>query len=305
MDKVSIVTVDYNQPDVTLELLESLKQQDYDNLEVIVVDNGSKNNSRNRILNLYPETIFIRSEKNLGFAGGNNLGIKKATGKYLFFVNNDTEIPSGTISQLVEAFHQYPDSGAICPVINYYHHPELTQYAGYTPINTLTGRNRAIGYREQVKLENIVEETSFAHGAAMMVPKVVIRDVGMMPENYFLYYEELDWAAHMKTHFYKIRVVKAAYVLHKESVSTGKSSPLKTYFQTRNRILFMRRNFGFMNQLAFYLFFVLLALPKSTLKFLLRGEVDHLKSFLNGVIWNLREPISSVRIGYKYEFLRQ
>lgn len=288
-----------------MELLESLKKQDYDNLEVIVVDNGSKVNSGERVLDQYPETVFIRSEKNLGFAGGNNLGIAKATGKYLFFVNNDTEIPSGTISQLVEAFHQYSDSGAICPVINYYHHPELTQYAGYSPINTLTGRNKSVGHQEKVKLESRVEETSFAHGAAMMVPKAVINDVGMMPENYFLYYEELDWAAQMKANFYKIRVARAAYILHKESVSTGKSSPLKTYFQTRNRILFMRRNFGFMNQMVFCLFFVLLSMPKNIFKFLIRGEIEHFKSFVNGVIWNLLEPTSSERIGYKYGFLRQ
>lgn len=305
MKKVSIITVNYNQTQVTLDLLMSLQAQDYRNLEVIVVDNGSVQNPKEEILSAYPNTIFIRSDRNLGFAGGNNLGIKEATGSLLFFINNDTVVPNGTIRNLVTAFANYPDSGIICPLIYYYDRPDITQYAGYTPINTFTGRNLAIGHQVPTKMCDKVTETAYAHGAAMMVSREAIRKAGKMPEVYFLYYEELDWASAIKRAGYKVRVIHNAHILHKESVSTGKSSPLKTYFQTRNRILFMRRNFHWFNRAGFWLFFGAVALPKNMFSYALRRQGEHLKAFLNGFWWNLTHSKTSEQIGYKYDCLKE
>ncbi len=304
MSKVSIITVNYNQPEVTLELLESLRNQDYQDLEVIVVDNGSKVDPSKMIQLGYPEVKVIRSEKNLGFAGGNNLGIREASGDYLFFLNNDTEVPLQSIRALVAALERFPDAGVVSPIINYFDQPGLTQYAGYTEINSLTGRNHAIGHKQQVQPKMKVSDTHYAHGAAMMVRREVIETVGMMPENYFLYYEELDWGAQIKRAGYKIKVVESVYILHKESVSTGKSSPLKTYFQTRNRMLFMRRNMGLIQKAIFYLFFLTVALPKNLIVYALRRELDHLKSYWNGTMWNFKNDVHSQQIGYIYESLR-
>lgn len=304
MKKVSIITVNFNQPEVTLELLESLRRQDYSNLEVIVVDNGSKEDSTPLLKARYPEIVAIRSAQNLGFAGGNNVGINRSSGDYLFFLNNDTEVPEGTIRALVEALDYHEDTGVVCPIINYFETPGLTQYAGYTEISSLTGRNHAIGHKEKVQPQLKVTETHYAHGAAMMVRREVIERVGAMPENYFLYYEELDWGAQIRRAGYKIKVVQSVRIFHKESISTGKASPLKTYFQTRNRLLFMRRNMTFYQQVVFYMFFALVAFPKGILKFAFKREVAHLKSFWNGVVWNLRNDVKSERIGYIYESLK-
>lgn len=304
MKKVSIITVNYNQPEVTLELLKSLREQDYQNLEVIVVDNGSREDASARINEEYPEAITIRSEKNLGFAGGNNLGIRASTGDCLFFLNNDTVVPKGTIASLVDVLDGNDEVGAVCPVINYYDQPAITQYAGYTPISTLTGRNHAIGYRQHVPVADHLIDTPFAHGAAMMMRRSVIDQVGLMPENYFLYYEELDWGAKITKVGYKIKVDRSVRIFHKESISTGKASPLKTYFQTRNRILFMRRNVRGIRKIAFLLFFTFLAFPKSLLGFLMKGEMDHFYSFWNGAIWNLYNATDSLKLGYKYDQLK-
>lgn len=304
MKKVSIITVNYNQTQVTLDLLMSIQAQDYCYVEVIVVDNASLENPQDEIMEAFPNTVFIRSEQNLGFAGGNNLGIQEATGHYLFFVNNDTVIPSGTISHLVRTFEAYPDNGAVCPLIYYYDFPDITQYAGYTRINTLTGRNKAVGHKEATVMQERVTETAFAHGAAMMVSREVIAKVGPMPEAYFLYYEELDWGAAMHRAGFKIRVDYQAHILHKESVSTGKSSPLKTYFQTRNRILFMRRNFNWWHRALFCLFFAVAAIPKNTLSYLLKNEKEHLRAFLNGIWWNMTNGKNSTRLGYKYDSMK-
>ena len=274
MSKVSIISVNYNQPEVTLELLESLEKQDYQDLEIIVVDNDSKLDPTRLIHDQYPEVKVIRSDQNLGFAGGNNLGIKEASGDFLFFLNNDTEVPNGTIKALVDAFSLNPKTGVVCPIINYFDQPGLTQYAGYTAINSLTGRNQAIGYKQQVQPKLRISETHYAHGAAMMVRREVVDQVGLMPENYFLYYEELDWGAQIKKAGYKIQVVQSVFILHKESVSTGKASPLKTYFQTRNRLLFMRRNMSLTQKVMFYCFFLCVALPKNVLQFVFRREIE-------------------------------
>ena len=290
--RVSVISVVYNQVEVTLDLLQSLSEQEYRLLEIIIVDNGSTENT-SVLKSKYPEIKLIRSKENLGFAGGNNLGIKAAKGHYLFFVNNDTIIPKGTISSLVDNFSNTVDAGMMCPLIAYYDQPNTLQYAGATEINPWTGRNNATGYRQQMQKSPKMMETSYAHGAALFTSRTLVKEIGSMPENYFLYYEELDWAQSFRNAGYKIYVDHSSHILHKESMSTGKSSPLKMYFQTRNRILFMKRNFRGPQLAAFFTFFVLLTIPKNICKMLLKGRFDLLKAFFSGFLWHLKSPAYS------------
>src|SRR5690349_8200220 len=109
--RVSIITINYNQTNVTAALLESLRYVTYPDVEVIVVDNGSPDDATAVITKNYPEVTFIRSDMNLGFAGGNNLGIKAATGQYLFFLNNDTEVDPGFLEPMVGLFTSNPQAG--------------------------------------------------------------------------------------------------------------------------------------------------------------------------------------------------
>lgn len=116
MKKVSIVTVNFNQSVITEDLLESIeKLNSYKNIQIIVVDNASIANPLPEWSLKYPQVIFIRSEANLGFAGGNNLGIKQATGDYLFLVNNDTEFTPGLVEKLVQVMDANPKAGMISP----------------------------------------------------------------------------------------------------------------------------------------------------------------------------------------------
>ncbi len=301
---VSIITVNYNQWDVTIDLLSAIGPYDSSEIEIIVVDNGSKIDKSSQLQSMFPDVIFLRSDLNLGFAGGNNLGIKAANGDFLFHVNNDTIVSLDTISNLREVLEENKDVAIACPLIYYYDQPSVIQYAGFTPINPLTGRNKAVGYQDQLVTSDKLVETSYAHGAAMMIKKTVVEELGMMPENYFLYYEELDWVHQIKQGGYKVIVDHRSHILHKESISTGKSSPLKTYFQTRNRILFMRRNFGGMNRMLFYLFFALISIPKYLLSSVFSPKNIHLKSFFAGIIWNILNSVKSEKLGYKYEGLR-
>ena len=285
---VSIITVNYNESLVTMEILESVRKLSYSNVEVIVVDNASPNDDPDAIKTAFPEIQLIKSYENLGFAGGNNLGVKQSKGEFLLFVNNDTIVPEHFLEPLVETLQNDLNIGMVSPKIKFHWDPTLIQYAGYTPMNKWTIRNSSIGYHQKDDgTFDIPKETQSIHGAAMMVPRRVVDAVGMMTEIYFLYYEEHDWAEMIKRAGYKIFYQPKSYILHKESVSTGKFSPLKTYYISRNRILFARRNFKPFSLFISLVFQALVSIPKNLLKFTIKREFEHLKAFWRAVSWNL------------------
>jgi len=288
---VSILTVNYNGLEVTAAFLKSLYSLTYPNFEVIVVDNASSINPTSEILKIYPKAKVILSKENLGFAGGNNLGIKNAKGDFLFFVNNDTELTPNILDVLVETTKTQSSAGIVCPKFHYYFHPGIIEYAGYHKMNFLTARNKMVGNKEKdLGQYNQPTETNYAHGGAMMVARQVIDKVGMLPECYFLYYEEFDWCEQIKRKGFKIYYQPNALIHHKESMTTGKESLLKTYYLTRNRLLFMRRNATASQFIIFMIFFSLFTIPKNTLSFLLRGKLKHLKAFGSGIGWHLTAP---------------
>lgn len=285
---VSIISINYNQVGVTCEMLASLQQLTYPNYEVIVVDNASPTEDPAPIATRFPAVQLIRSARNLGFAGGNNLGVAVARGKYVLFLNNDTEVEPGLLEPLVALFEANPNVGIASPKIRYYHSDRLIQFAGSTGISPWTGRGRGIGSHETDRGQHdATYRTQLAHGAAMMLPLAVIREVGLMPELYFLYYEEHDWCQMVLRAGYECYYVGSTTVHHKESVSVGKASVLKTHYMYRNRLLFMRRNLRGGQFLVSTLYFLLAAVPWHTLRFLLRAHPAHLQAMWRGLAWHL------------------
>jgi GT2 family glycosyltransferase len=285
--RVSIITINFNQLQHTMSLLGSLKFLTYENVEILVIDNASADDPTKEITSKYPDVKVIVSDQNLGFAGGNNLGIKHATGKYLLFLNNDTEVDAGFLEPMVNLFETNPKAGAASSKILYYNSDNIIQYAGSTCVNPMTGRNKRLGYMEKdLGQHDVLRETDLAHGCAMMVPKYVIEKVGLMPELFFLYYEEIDWCETIKRAGYKIYYVPASRVFHKESMSVGKNSTLKTYYLTRNRLLYMRRNSSGVSKLLAMAFFVLVSMPKNLITYLYQREIEHIKAFWRACLWN-------------------
>lgn len=288
---VSVITINYNQAQVTCQMLASLRQVTYGPVEVIVVDNASPTEDPAVIARDFPEVTLIRSKVNLGFSGGNNLGIARARGKYLLFLNNDTEVAPGFLEPLVALFESHPEVGIASPKIIYYDTDNLIQYAGSRGINCWTGRSITIGQLEQDRGQhNTSGRTRLIDGAAMMIPMNVIQQVGPMPELYFLYYEELDWCQTIKRAGYAAHYVAGSTIYHKESVSVGKASVLKTYYLNRNRLLFIRRNFKGWPLITSGLIFLLLALPKAALGFALRRDWKHCQALWQGLRWHLHHP---------------
>jgi len=288
---ISIVTLTWNQTEVTCQFLESTRKLDYRNYEILVCDLGSKIDPTEQInAGNYPNTRVLRNEENLGFTGGNNWGMRQAKGDYIFIVNNDTEVTPDLLTKLLKPFEENPDVGVTSPKIKFYSQPDLIQYAGFNKMNPYTGRVTAIGGREIDKGQfNDVRETFGSHGCAMLVKKEVIDKVGMFPEKFFIYYEEWDWSFRIMKAGYKIFYVGNAEIFHKESVTMGKKSAIKVYYHTRNRILYMRRNSSFLQMIVFSTFFATLIFPKAFIKYAVKGQFQHLKSFVNGMFWNLKK----------------
>lgn len=285
---ISVIALNYNQTAVTCEFLASLKNVTYRNLEVIVVDNASNEDPTDMIVGTYPGVRLIRSEKNLGFTGGNNLGIEASHGEYVFIVNNDTEVTADIFEKLLAPFLVDNRIGMVSPKIYFYHNPNIIQYAGFSAINPFTGRNRGIGNKEEDRGQHDQSGyTHYAHGAAMMVSREVIEKVGMFPDIFFIYYEELDWSSQVTRAGYKIYYQAQASLYHKESITMGKESAIKAYYHNRNRILFMRRNSTPVQILVFTLFLCLFTIPKTFLKYLLKGQFGHLQSFRKALVWHL------------------
>ncbi len=285
---ISIITLNYNQAAVTCAFLESLRLLNYRNFEVLVCDMASKEDPSPLILaGNYPKTKLLISPRNLGFAGGNNWGMRQAKGDFIFIVNNDTEVTPGLLNGLLEAFYTNPRIGVTSPKIKYFFEPGLIQYAGFREMNHYTGRTSTVGEREEDQGQHDQPgETFGAHGCAMMVKREVIEKVGMFPEKFFLYYEEWDWSARIRNAGYIIWYTAGATIYHKESMSVGKLNPLKTFYHTRNRILYMRRNTNLLQQLVFLLYFVGLVIPRHAVGYLLKGEYSQLKNFFRGIAWN-------------------
>ena len=287
---LSIITINYNGLKDTCDLMDSLPLEDT-SLEVIVVDNASKHNEAVQIEQRYPQVKVIHSDRNLGFAGGNNLGIQVALGKYLFFINNDTIFRGkrlevrGEIDSLIQRLESSEEIGMVCPKIRFTwdHHP--VQFAGYTPLSRITVRNQAIGCGEaDYGQYDTAHPTPYAHGAAMMVKREAIEKAGMMPECYFLYYEELDWSLMIRRAGYTIWYEPACTIYHKESQATGQDSPLRTYYLTRNRLLFVRRNSpDITSRFLSYLYLICIVAVKDSIKYLIYLRPDLAKAVVKGI----------------------
>jgi len=284
--QLSIITINYNGLKDTCELIETLPLNDK-SLEVIVVDNASAQDEASIIKERYPQVKVIRSKKNLGFAGGNNLGIKAAQGKYLFFLNNDTLLKPqvSDFRFLITRLESFPMIGMVCPKIKFSWGNQLIQFAGYTPLSPITMRNKSIGCGETDQGQyNTPYPTPYAHGAAMMVKREVIEKAGLMPECYFLYYEELDWSMMIRRAGYDIWFEPACTVFHKESQTTGQNSPLRTYYITRNRLLFTQRNQQGVAKYLTYLYLIGLVAIRDLLKYTVQRRWDLFQTTIRGIV---------------------
>jgi len=282
---ISFVTINYNGFSDTCDLIDSIINKVFSvDYEIIVVDNASSNNEFDRLCIKYPRIEIVKSDTNLGFAGGNNLGIKHAIGNFIFFINNDAIIKDDSIADFIEIFKTSDKIGAISPKIKFAYEPMNLQFAGFTRLSNITLRNSQIGNNlPDSEIYNIKKEIPYIHGAAFVVKRDVLDKIGLMPDMYFLYYEELDWSERIKDGGYNLYYNPVLTIYHKESQSTGYNSPLQAYYLTRNRFIFAYRNLENLNRYLCICYLMFLVAPRDLIKNLLKGKYRLVLSILRGV----------------------
>lgn len=253
-------------------------------MEVIVVDNASKEDEASTISAQYPQVKVICSSMNMGFAGGNNLGIKEAKGQYILLINNDTYFKEFKVEALIDRLESDDKLAMVCPKLHFSWGNNPIQYAGYTPLSPIFMRNHAIGFGEEDHGQyDTAHPTPYAHGAAMLIKRSAINKVGLMPECYFLYYEEIDWSMMFTRAGYDIWYDPACTVYHKESQTTGQNSPLRTYYMTRNRLLLVKRNYHGMNKYLSYMYLGGIVGVRDIIKYTCKRQNNLRKAVLMGL----------------------
>lgn len=244
MPKVFIIVLNWNNWPDTLECLKSLDKNDYPNYQVVIVDNGSE--EKFSITNFQSSIKVIYNKENLGFAGGNNVGIKYAFEQgtdYVLLLNNDTLVSRDFLSELVKAGENDKNIGLLGPKIYSADKKEKIWYAG-GQINWMYNKGTMRGWNEtdQGQYDNPpIQKTGYITGCCLLVKKEVIEKIGLMSEDYFLYYEDTDWSLRARRAGFKCVFVPMAKIWHKGSKSSIEGSPSYIYYHIRNGLILAQR----------------------------------------------------------------
>ncbi|MGB9006384.1 MAG: glycosyltransferase family 2 protein [Candidatus Aminicenantales bacterium] len=246
--KVAIIILNWNNYGDTAECLKSVAHIRYPNLEIVLVDNGSRDGSATALKKEFSQYKLLSNPVNLGFAGGNNVGIEfalKAGADYILLLNNDATVSPDFLDVLVEFGQGHEQAGILGPKVFFYNQPgKIWSMGGYFrrakgSMNTL-GHNQPDSDRFQRNIE-----VDYVPGCAILIKRDVFEKIGLLDEDYFFFAEESDFCLRAKKNGFQVFVVPASRIWHKASQALGHVySPLYIYFRSRNRLLLVFKNFG-------------------------------------------------------------
>jgi GT2 family glycosyltransferase len=242
---VFIIILNWNGWKDTAECIESCRQLAYPNFHILVVDNGSTDGSEAILRDRFPGIEIIQTGSNLGFAGGNNVGIKyalKAGADFVWLLNNDTTVDPSALTELVRVAESDGEIGMVGSKALRYSQPEILHFAGGR-LDLKTGLTRHIGDGEKDRGQyDDATDTEYISGCSLLAKREVIEKIGLMPEGYFLYFEETDWCMRARVAGFSLRMAMKSKIFHKVSASVQNFSPRKLYYLTRNRLYLLQRH---------------------------------------------------------------
>jgi len=240
--KVAIVIANYNCIDILRSTLESISRLSYTNYKVVIVDDCSAN-SPDQVLTEFPEVVLLKNKKNMGFASTNNRGIRYALRRgadYIMLLNNDTEVTPHLLNELLNHANK---KTITVPKILYFKNKNRIWYAGGI-MDWEHGAVKHIGMGRNDNLDEMKEirEVEFACGCCMLIHKDIINEVGYLPEEYYLYHEDVDYSVRVRDKGIRILYVPTAVLAHRIGYSSGGTSvPYKKYYFYRNRMYFIKK----------------------------------------------------------------
>lgn len=289
--KVSVITLNWNGKDDTVECVESLKRLDYSNFDIVVVDNGSTDKSVPALRAQYSDVTIIENGQNLGYAEGFNTGMRYAAQQqadYFLIVNNDTVIDPGALRALVSVAERDPQTGFVSGKVYFYSEPNRFQTVGKGshPVLIVSG---LLGHGELDEGQyNEVRECDFVDDVFLLVRKTVFEEVGGYDPTFFLMYEETDWCARVRRAGFKIMYTPDARIWHKGNLNetTGRST-IHQFYLARNQIPFVRRNASPQRFRRFLLALLFSPappyVPRQSWRFLKGGQFRLLMAYLRGI----------------------
>lgn len=290
---VAAIVLNYNGKDVTLEALESLEGMSYPSYDLVVVDNGSTDGSAEAIAERFPAVHQVRTEDNLGPAGGANLGIRWALERgydYLMVLNNDIEVEPTMLDELVAVAESDPSIGVVGPKGYYYWDRERIWSAG----GRLRFAEAVTSERGEGELDSgqydVTEETDYVNGCVMLVKRACFERVGLWDPIFHLGVEDADFCWRVREAGWRCFYAPKARFWHMVSQATGGYKPGKTFHTARSTAVFVRRH-GNLYQRLRSLVLIALAMPAAFLRELPRRNQAAVLAKLRGFWEGFRLPL--------------
>ncbi|HXV28476.1 MAG TPA: glycosyltransferase family 2 protein [bacterium] len=284
--KVLVIILNYGQPDDTTECVRSVQKSDYPNFDILVIDNASPDDSCERIEKEFPGILLMRNPVNLGYAGGNNAGIRFALEKgydYVFILNNDAVVAATAIRKLVDSAETNPHATIVAPKVFFYDQPKIINSFG-TQIDWFRLRSRVGDYgKEDSEALNQTVEREIIPGAALLIKKQLFEEVGLFNEEFFLIHEDADLCLRNIKKGFRNLLVPDAYVYHKISKTLSAYPFLSSYYSVRNMLYLSKRHASLWNRLKCRVGLSLLMLKKSFVLFINPREKEKIMGFFAGI----------------------
>ena len=244
---VAIVVLSWNQLQLTLACLESLQGLEYPDYRVLLVDNASTDGTPQAVRERYPQVAIIENRENLGYAEGNNVGIRRALedgADYVLVLNNDTLVAPDLLSELVRVAAADSGVGLVGPTIYYADPPDMVFALG-SRIRWAAGTIRHRGMFQpasQVPGLTAPEPVDFLPGTAVLMSRQCLERVGLFDPAYFLNFEDVELCVRAGRHGFRVLFAPQAVIWHRVSATLGLASPANTYYMTRNALRFFWGN---------------------------------------------------------------